>query len=47
MSRRRRPRRRLSVALLAVQVRRYGLAAIVGLTAIGAVIAAVTGSGHP
>jgi hypothetical protein len=47
MSRRRRPRRRLSVALLAVQVRRYGLAAMVGVTAIGAIIAAIGGSGHP
>ncbi|MEV1130754.1 hypothetical protein [Agromyces sp. NPDC049794] len=47
MSRRRRPRRRLSVALLAVQVRRYTLAAIVALTAIGALIAAIGGWGHP
>ncbi|WP_448004276.1 hypothetical protein [Agromyces bauzanensis] len=47
MSRRRRPRRRLSHALLAVQLRRYGLAALVGLTAIGALVAAIGGSGHP
>ncbi|WP_448809727.1 hypothetical protein [Agromyces bauzanensis] len=47
MSRRRRPRRRLSAALLAVQVRRYGLAGLVALTAIGALIAALGGTGHP
>ncbi|WP_022890074.1 hypothetical protein [Agromyces italicus] len=38
--RRRRPRRRLSHALLAVQIRRWGLVTIIALVAVGAVIAA-------
>ncbi|MFF2273919.1 hypothetical protein ACFVTX_16705 [Agromyces sp. NPDC058136] len=39
--RRRRPRRRLSHALLAVQLRRWGLVGIIALVAIGAIIAAL------
>ncbi|MFB9644112.1 hypothetical protein [Agromyces lapidis] len=39
--RRRRPRRRPSHALLAVQIRRWGLVAIIALVAAGAVIAAL------
>jgi hypothetical protein len=40
--RRRRRRRRLSYALLAVQLRRWGLAGLIALTAIGALIATIT-----
>ncbi len=39
--RRRRRRRPLSVALLSVQLRRYGLVGILALTAIGTLIAAL------
>ncbi|SFR79341.1 hypothetical protein SAMN05428970_2534 [Agromyces sp. CF514] len=39
--RRRRRRRPVSVALLSVQLRRYGLVAIIALTAIGTLIAAL------
>lgn len=40
--RKRRRRRRFSYALAAVQLRRWGLAGLIALTAVGAVIAALT-----